>query len=112
MREVEVIGYDEISQVERFNRDFGYDTCFDYIDAILKRGDEWGLRLFIEPAGDITKWGASLKECADWWIEVLSTQPSCNYAYAGNFLWGKKDVTDEPTERVWLPLLKWIEEHK
>ena len=60
------------------------DTCFDYVDSLIQDGDRYGVTIFVEPGGNITKWGDSWEEVIEWWIEVFISQPpGIDYARCG-----------------------------
>jgi len=56
--------------------------------------------MFIEPCGNITKWGGSFSEVIDWWIAVFSGQPEeWDYCRAGwhlNILASSERLPDNP----------------
>jgi hypothetical protein len=56
------------------HRDFG-NTCFDYIAGIARVGEQYGVTVFIEPAGPVIKVGKSISEILTWWERVFETQP-------------------------------------
>ena len=69
-------------------------TCFDYVDSLVKSGQEYGVVIFVEPAGNIVKFGDSWVSVLGWFIELFRSQPSdWDYATAGWHLYelGKQD---------------------
>jgi len=84
------LGYDSIVKVGHLNcrradieREFTIDTCCDYVDSLHCDGDNFGVTMFVEPCGNITKLGRSFDEVLDWWIAVFSSQPDWDYCRAG-----------------------------
>ena len=102
-----ILDYDALDKLRDLQcGDFGAATCMDYVDSITKEGDQYAVTIFVEPAGNVTKHGASVVEILDWWIEVFKTQPDYgqgmyNYAAAGWHLAGQSDnLPDNPAD-VW-----------
>ena len=96
--DIQIFGYDEFQLMLKIDNrgrtkfgdsDYGYgeDTCADYFDSIAHDGDLWGVAIFVEPCGNLAKWGKSIRECLEWWDAVFSLQPeSLSYIDAGWFL--------------------------
>jgi hypothetical protein len=88
------IDYDTLQKIKNLdlgrNMDwepFGNNTCSDYVDSIYYEDGKYGITVFVEPCGDITKWGNSINEVLDWWIEVFERQPEdWDYCKAGWYL--------------------------
>ena len=83
---------------------FGRDTCFDYVDSLIEKAGQFGVVLFIEPLGNITKFANSWIEAIDWWIAVLKQQPpDWDYALAGSHLMTLQEENKLPDDpgKVW-----------
>jgi len=82
---------------------FGEQSCFDYVSdyGSAEVGGAY-VEIFVEPCGNITKWGGSLAEVAQWWIDVFRAQPSTlGYAESGYILEDKAaDLPNNPRD-VW-----------
>lgn len=73
--------------------DLGRNTCFDYVGRFVRRGNLRGVTVFVEPCGNITKWGHSHEAVLAWWKTVFETQPEdWDYCQAG---WHLDDMRDE-----------------
>ena len=83
---------------------FGRNTCFDYVDSFIEKDGKFGVVVFIEPLGNITKFANSWIEAIDWWIAVLRQQPlGWDYILAGSHLFTLQEeggLPDDP-ETVW-----------
>jgi hypothetical protein len=106
-----ILTFDDLEKIEALNRrqggnevDFGFHTCCDYVDSIVTEGDKSGVTVFVEPLGDITKWGESFTWVLDWWIRVFELQPAVwDYIDAGHWLmnlYEADNLSDDP-EKVW-----------
>lgn len=99
-----ILEYEDIEAIrELLNSEFGKETCFDYISelGIDTITGLYGVTVFVEPCGDITRYGDSFIEALKWWIMVFSTQPpSVDYITAGNYLmdvYEQNKFTDNPS---------------
>ena len=110
--DIQIFGYDEFQLMikidnrgrNRFGEgDYGEDTCADYFDSIAYDGDLWGVAIFVEPCGNLAKWGKTVMECLEWWDAVFSSQPKdMGYCEAGWFLdWLEGDGFPTDPKRVW-----------
>lgn len=107
------IGFDVLKKIEHLNLrrdsnldDFGRDTCCDYVDSLHFEAGRYGVTVFVEPCGDITKWGQSWDAVLEWWIVVFASQPDgWDYCRAG---WHLHEVA----ERGLLddPLVVWADD--
>ena len=83
---------------------FGRDTCFDYVDSLIQEDSRFGVIVFIEPLGNVTKFADTWEAALDWWIAVLKQQPpDWDYILAGSHLMTLQDedkIPDDPGE-VW-----------
>lgn len=84
---------------------FGPNTCFDYIDSLICDGKRYGVVVFVEPCGDITRWAESWDAAIAWWMAVFRAQPKAwDYITAGWHLWhvaNDGQLPDDP-QLVWL----------
>jgi len=102
---VEVLSYEAIQTITKIHNSSSIkNTCYDYIDAFLyDYSGKCGIRVFVEPCGNLTKWGDSFEEVADWWADVFFFQPKdLGYCFAGNNLgdnWDK--IKSKKAEDVW-----------
>lgn len=96
----EIIDFDTLGKIIELNNiDYGYETCFDYIDSLLEIDGKKVVRCFIEPVGEIDspKFGTFI-ECLQWWIDVFRSQPKeLSYIQAGWHLYDK-DLTTNPID--------------
>ena len=102
----EIIDYDVFQKMKALDNrqdldgnDFGYHSCCDYLDSLVQEGDRFGVVMFVEPCGNLIKWGNSWSEVLDWWIAVFKLQPeNWNYARAGWWLldMSEKGFSDDP----------------
>lgn len=103
-----IIDYDLLQKIINLDsrrdnelNDFGYNTCCDYVDSLVKNGNKYGVVVFVEPCGDITKWGLSWDEVLDWWEKIFQSQPeNWDYVTAGWHLSKLDPLPDDP-EKVW-----------
>lgn len=98
-----ILNSDEVEKLEELiTGDFGSTTCFDYIDSLIKDSDKFGVVVFVEPAGNVIKWGNSWVEVLDWWIEVFKLQPNdWHKNKAGWHIYYLKELSDDP-KTVWI----------
>lgn len=62
-------------------------SCFDEISSIYNEDDQWTVKIFVEPVGDIEVKGNVLKEVLEFWLELFRSQPEdWDYATAGWYL--------------------------
>jgi len=104
-----VVSFSVLDRIEKIHnhrgsRGFGVHSCYDYIEALILDGDKCGVTVFIEPGGDITKWGPSWEWVLDWWFQVLIRQPNVDYLTAGWHLYDLKDALPDDPDQVWLGL--------
>src|SRR5436190_10984869 len=101
-----LIEYGDLMKINALNircdadgNDFGFDTCCDYVESVQIEGDKVGVTVFVEPCGDITKWGTNVSEVLDWWIAVFKAQPEhWGYIEAGWCIYeaNEKGLPDNP----------------
>ena len=76
------------------------DTCFDYVDSLIEEKGQFGVVVFIEPFGNVTRFADSWEAALDWWIAVLEQQPlGWDYALAGSHLMTLQEedkIPDDP----------------
>lgn len=105
-----ILTFDDIEKIIILNRsgngevDFGPSTCCDYVDSLLTDDNRFGVTVFVEPGGDITKWGESFAWVLDWWIKVFQAQPTVwDYVDAGWYLMGlfEADNLNDDPGKVW-----------
>ena len=99
------VPFEALDKLKELNTNpLGHDTCFDYVDSLVKEGERFGVTVFIEPLGNITKFANSWIEARDWWIAVLEQQPlGWDYILAGSHLFTLQEedkLPDDPGE-VW-----------
>lgn len=100
-----IVSFEVLNKLEELKAaDFGSDTCFDYVDSLIEEAGRFGVVLFIEPLGNVTKFADSWTEAIDWWIAVLKQQPpDWDYILAGSHLMALQDdgkLPDDPGE-IW-----------
>lgn len=100
-----VVPFEVLDRLRELNTgQFGQDTCFDYVDSLIEEAGQFGVVLFIEPLGNVTKFADSWTEAIDWWIAVLKQQlPDWDYILAGSHLMTLQEegkLPDDPGE-VW-----------
>lgn len=82
-------------------REFG-NTCFDYVAGIVRVGEQYGVTVFIEPAGPVIKVGKSVGEVLEWWERVFDLQPlDLDYTRAGWHLYEQGEHLPEDPADVW-----------
>lgn len=94
------VTFDVLKKVEHLNArrnvqldTFGPNTCCDYVDSLTTKDGRYGVVMFIEPCGNIIKYGDSWDAVLDWWIAVFERQPSdWDYIQAG---WYLDELADE-----------------
>lgn len=109
-----VVNFDTLKKIEHLNfrrdndlKSFGINTCCDYVDSLRYEDDCFGVTVFVEPCGNITKWGRSWNIILDWWITVFATQPDdWDYCKAGWHLWRLAeddllDLNDDDASLIW-----------
>lgn len=100
-----ILDYGAISLIGAIERaDFGDNTCYDYIDSLLRAGDRYGVVVFVEPCGDIVKWGESFEQVLTWWLGVFHSQSEdMGYIEAGwhLFLLAQSDRLPDEPRQVW-----------
>lgn len=88
------VSFDMLKKIEHLNHrrnndlgPFGDHTCCDYVDSLHYRHYKikpFGVTVFVEPCGNITKWGISWESVLDWWMRVFELQPKgWDYYHAG-----------------------------
>jgi hypothetical protein len=106
-----VLTFNDLEKIQALNHrqnndgvDFGFHTCCDYVDSLVTEGDKSGVVVFVEPLGNITKWGESFTWVLDWWITVFEAQPAVwDYIDAGHWLkdlYEDDNLSDDPG-KVW-----------
>lgn len=111
-----IVSFDMLKKIEHLNyhrspdlTDFGLDTCCDYVDSLRICDSRYGVTIFVEPCGDITKWGPSFETVLDWWLTVFSTQPDgWDYCCAGWYLneLAERGLSDDASV-VWSVMDDW-----
>ena len=101
-----VASYDVLRKLRELQfGQFGRDTCFDYVDSLIEKDGQFGVVVFIEPLGNITKFADSWEAALDWWIAVLEQQPpEWDYILAGSHLMALQEegqLPDNPAE-IWI----------
>lgn len=89
-----IVSYDVLMKVEHLNQHrtrqldhFGPNTCCDYVDSLTVKDGRYGVVMFVEPCGNITKYADSWDAALDWWITVFARQPhDWDYCRAGWYL--------------------------
>ena len=110
--EIQIFGYEEFQLMMKINNrgrdqfnegDYGQDTCADYFDSIAHKDGLWGVAIFVEPCGNLAKWGKSIMDCLKWWDTVFSLQPEyLSYINAGWFLdWLEGKGFPDDSKKVW-----------
>lgn len=88
------VTFDVLNKIEHLNSRrnaeldaFGANTCCDYVDSITVKDGRYGVVMFVEPCGNITKYADSWDAALDWWIAVFEHQPKdWDYIKAGWYL--------------------------
>lgn len=101
-----VLDYDLIELIREFSsaRGFMTNSCMDYLDSLVIDGDKFGVVIFVEPCGDIVKWGNSWEECIKWWTKVFKSQPKdWDYCKAGYHLLSlfEQDKLPDKAQGIW-----------
>jgi len=97
------VDYETISRIcDLDRRDYGRNTCYDYVDSLIEDENGFGVVIFVEPCGNITKYGDSWPDVLDWWIRVFSSQPDdWDYMKAGWYLDAIANNLPDNPEDVW-----------
>lgn len=107
----EIVNFDVLNEVEEFalrRSKFHSSTCYDYIDSLLEYDGRYGVCIFVEPCGNITKWADSWLDALLWWKKVFETQPKeMDYIDAGwhLFFLSEQELPDD-AENVWTANIK------
>ncbi len=111
-----IIDYDLLQKIDCINRQvdfngkpFREDSCCELVDSLTVFDDEndkptYGVSVFIQPVGVITRYASSFNEALDWWEKVFISQPeylSCDAAGWKLFHLSSGGQIDEDADKVW-----------
>lgn len=83
------------------------NTCFDYVDCAIydPKSDRYGVVVFVEPCGNLIKFGESVDEVIHWWKGVFELQPKdMDYIEAG---WHLAHISESPVLWGLAPSAVW-----
>lgn len=101
---IEVLGYEELLALKKFlSIKYKDSSCFGYIDSIQKSTDgTWGITVYVDPCGNVTRWGNSFVSVLGWWSECFRFQPKdLDYVQAAWQLYEVKDNLPKDPFDVW-----------
>lgn len=101
------IPYHDLAALLKFQtRKYHAETCFGHVECVYKKktneGEWFGVSVYVDPAGNVLKWGKSFIDCVKWWESVFLSQPKLmGYVEAGWKIYEIKDNLPKNPHDVW-----------